>query len=316
MKPRARGDRLWHLVTNNLLLKIVALVVSIVLFSLVHSDQDAQRTIPVDVVAVLPPPGSPHMLISALPEQVKLTLRGSRSRLASVQRDDFPPLQMDLTDPSKRYYYFDPGSVEVSGTLQVAEISPSSVPLTWALSEERSIPVRARLRGAPGEALAIKQPVTVSPSSVTVRGPQDTVRAIQAAYTEVIQVEGFGAGSHERRVRLEPLPEYTNYLENMEVDAVLEVVPELVEKTFRRIDVAWVGEGDAQLRPDRVAVTLRGTTRRLAELESDHLIPYVELGAADAGMGTRPQMVKMRGIPDGLELVRIVPKSVLVRRRR
>ena len=65
--------------TENVPLKLLSLALSVLLFSIVHSDQDGQRSIFVDVVALLPPPGSQKMLISDIPHQVKVTLRGSNS---------------------------------------------------------------------------------------------------------------------------------------------------------------------------------------------------------------------------------------------
>src|SRR5690349_4791120 len=129
-----RASALTRAFTENVGLKLLALALSLMLFSLVHSDVDAQRSIVLDVVALLPPPSSGKMLISDLPAQVKVTLRGSRSRLSTLARGELAPIQMDLRDASSGYYYLDPRQVDLGSNVRVLEITPSMVPLTWAVA--------------------------------------------------------------------------------------------------------------------------------------------------------------------------------------
>ncbi|MGD8858957.1 MAG: CdaR family protein [Myxococcales bacterium] len=313
MAVATRISRGWaRLITENLGLKLVALMLAVLLFSLVHSDVDAQRTLYVDVVALLPPPGSNRMLVSGLPDQVKITLRGSRSRLSAIGREDIPPLQMDLRDGHADYYQFEPGDVDVDGNVQVVDVDPASVTLTWADRAEKRVPVRLRVDGKLGEGLRLRDGAIIRPSSVGLRGPDSRLDEIEAVSTAVVSIDGYGTGTHTRRVPLQALPEYVSYTEDTAVDVQFVVEPEVSERTFKRLRVAAVGDARAMLRPDRVTAVVRGPRDLLGELDPEALVPYIDLDP-EAPPGTRPYEVKIRGLPDGVEIVRISPASVLAR---
>jgi YbbR domain-containing protein len=312
--PRASG--LSRLFTENLGLKLLALGASVLLFSLVHSDVDAQRSIFLDVVALLPPPTSGKLLISELPAQVKVTLRGSRSRLSSLSRDELSPIQMDLRDYLKgdattAYYYLDPRQIEVGSNVQVTEITPAMVPLTWADAGERRVPVQVQLEGELGKTLSLRSDVEVDPGYVTLRGPDQALRALNTVSTEPVSLVGLTLGEHRRRVPLEPLPEHVAYVEDNAVEVHLIVDPAMQERTLRHLEIAALGEGNASLRPDHVEVTLRGPQDLIEELEPDVIVPYVALEST-APIGTHAADIQLRGVPAGVTVVRILPPSTLV----
>lgn len=318
MKAAARQGPLGFVTaafTKDLPLKIVALVLSIVLFSIVHADQDAQRTVQIDVVALVPDVRANQMLVSELPHQVSVTLRGSRSRINELSKDDIPPIQMDLTDPGQQYYYFEPSAVELSGNVQVIGIVPASVPLTWAVSAEREVPIRARLRGDVPQGLSVQTPVQLEPATVTIRGPEPAVKAIAEVHTDAILLDGLGPGAHEPRVPLEPLPDKVVYVDTQAVQARITIEPETAEQSFRHLEIATVGGGEATMRPAHVSVTLRGVKAQLVALDPEQLVPYVELQAAQLAEETAPREVQLRGVPEGLQVVRISPRTVLVKAR-
>jgi YbbR domain-containing protein len=296
--------------TDNLGLKIFSLLASIMLFSIVHSDQDAKRWIFVDLVAIEPPADSGKMLISGIPHQVKVKVSGSQSRISALQRDDIDPIQMDLTDTNRRYYHFEPRSLSVPGSIQVVEFSPATVVLTWADLGQRTVPVRPRLRGEPEKGFQLLQPVTLDPPTVTLSGPQQELSSITAVYTDMIMLDGLGEGVHEPRIPLEPLPEHVSHVEDIDVRVRLEVHRNMADRTIRRLEVAVVGEREATLRPPEVAVTIRGPEVLIARFNPEHLIPTVSLDM-DASVGTQPRQVELRGLPDGLEVTEISPPSVL-----
>jgi hypothetical protein len=161
--------------------------------------------------------------------------------------------------------------------------------------------------------LSVKQPVVLVPSNVSVAGPQEELASIPAVYTDIIVVDGLGQGKHERRVPLEPLPDNVTYLEDRVVVAQMEVVPQVAERTLIRLEVASVGEGKVAFRPSRVAVTLRGPPHVLGNIDPEHLVPFVDIGGMDLSVGAQPRSVKFRGVPDGVELVRVTPADVLVK---
>jgi YbbR domain-containing protein len=311
MRPRTFLGSAGRFITDNLGLKLIALGLALMLFSLVHSDVDAQRSMYLDVVALLPPPGSGKMLISELPAQVKVTLRGSRSRLSSLSRDQLPPLQMDLRAANSGNYYLDPHGIDVGTNVQVIEISPAMVPLTWAVAAERRASVQVELQGELDKRRMLGGEAKAAPAEVTLRGPEQRLRGINTVSTEPVFLDGLGIGSHRRRVPLMPLPEHVIYAEDTTVEVTVVVVPVVAERTFKGLEVATVGGERVAARPAHVAVTLRGSRDLLDDLEPELVVPYVEVAPA-AAPATRAYEVKLRGIPAGIEIVRVLPPSVLV----
>lgn len=319
MKEQApHADRGWllGLLLDNYGLKLLSLAFAIALFSLVRSEEDAQRSVYMDVVAVLPPKNSDKILVSPLPARVKVTLRGSRSRLGALERDDLTPLQMDLRDPGKQFYYFDPSSIGITGPFSVVAIEPASVQLTWRVRAERSLPVEAKLVGAPASGYAVRKPVAVEPKTVNIAGPREEVELMTALQTEDINVEGLSAGLHDRRARLVPLPGNLAYVAQNMVQTRIEIVPEIAERSFPGLEVAVIGPGDVSLRPAVVEVTLRGPAPVLAALVPEQVVPVVTPNP-NANLSTvEPLEVKVRGLPEACSIVRIMPSSVLARHAR
>ncbi len=304
-------SRYWiRMVTDNLGLKAIALGLSLLLFYLVHSDVDAQRSVDIDVVALLPPPGSGKMLISELPAQVKVTLRGSRSKLSSLSRDDLSPIQLDLRDTSSGRYYLEAGAIDVGSNVQVVEMSPSIIPLTWATAAEKRVPVEAQYEGELDRGLQIAGEPEIEPSYVTLRGPEELLNRMTVTSTEPISLVHLDVGMHLRRVPLEPLPEHIGYLEDTAVEVRLQIAPATAEQNYKRLEVAALGDAKVALRPTHVAVTLRGPEEALEELDSEALVPYVELDPEQSSR-TASYDVRLRGVPDGFEVLRIIPSSVI-----
>src|ERR1700688_1980067 len=89
-------ERIKSSFTENLNLKVLSFAFALVLYSLVHSSQDAQRSVLVDLVVLLPPESANRVLSNQLPPQVRLTLRGQRAALDDLHADDIGNLQVDV----------------------------------------------------------------------------------------------------------------------------------------------------------------------------------------------------------------------------
>lgn len=302
--------------TENIPLKLISLALAIVLFSIVHSDVDAQRALYVDVVTLLPPASANKMLVSELPHELKLTVRGSRSRVSGLSRDDLQPLQMDLTDTTNSEYVFDPSALDLGAGLEVIEVTPSRVPLQWVTSAEKRLRVRVPVEGTPKPGFQVRVPVDVRPEQILVRGPEDAVLGATEAETDPMGVEGLGPGTHTRWLSLRPLPAHITYEGGETVEARVTIEPIVTERTLRGLEVSVVGEGELKVRPERVTVTLRGAEGELEAMAVEEVVPYVDVtGAGGNGGGTQPQEVRLRGVPQGVQVERILPDSVLVTRR-
>ncbi|MBC7173017.1 MAG: hypothetical protein H5U40_11335, partial [Polyangiaceae bacterium] len=87
-------------------LKAASLVAALVLFSVVHGAEDAQKSIYVDLITLLPSEDSGRMLVSDVPVRVRVTLTGSRSQLNAIRQEQLPPVQIDLRNHRGDEYFF------------------------------------------------------------------------------------------------------------------------------------------------------------------------------------------------------------------
>lgn len=296
---------------DNLALKLTSLVAAFAIFSVVRGAEPAQRAIFVDVVAVTPSASSRSMLTSELPAKVRLTISGSRSILNAIRADDIPPVQIDLTNDSADLYYFEPELFNLPGGVEVTQIAPPTIPLTWARRGERSVPVVASFEGSPGAGLMMVGAPEVNPPSLTLRGAEPDLEMVERVATEPIALVELTAGVHERRVGLTRLPPHVENTGDSSVIVTFEIAQEMVERSIPRLDVAVVGGEVRELRPHRVRVILRGPPRVTDALDVSSIVPYVDATTLTAEGGAQPLAVRVRGIPDGVSLVRVEPTEVL-----
>ena len=95
-------DRVRSLFTENLNLKLLSFAFALVLYSLVHDAQDAQRVIDVGVIVRVPPDSANRTLVSQSATKVRLTLRGSRAALDDLHVDDLGTVQVDAHEGTEK----------------------------------------------------------------------------------------------------------------------------------------------------------------------------------------------------------------------
>ncbi|QQR89649.1 MAG: hypothetical protein IPJ88_15855 [Myxococcales bacterium] len=302
-----------RLFTNQMGMKLTAIVFSIGLFALVRGAQDAQRTVLVEVAPLLPPDTSESVLVSEIPEAVRLTLQGSRSVLSTIQRDGIPPVHVDVRDTEKRYLYLNQSSFEMPPGVNIIQISPASIRLNYAKRVQKRVKILAETTGKSRRGLSVLPPVRVVPDTIIVRGPKGKVSDLKIAHTEPIDISSLDVGTHVQEIPLEPPADFVSYLDQSSVRVEIEIVPEIKEKRLNRLSVAVLGAQSAKLRPTRVTVVLQGDPEIIDSLDPEHIVPYVSLAdLASTKRGMQPISVYVRGVPKGVNVARILPPDVLV----
>jgi len=293
-------------------LKLISLVASIGLFSVVHGAEDAQKSIYVDVISTLPDAASGRMLISEIPVRVRVTLTGSPSQLNTIRPDDVPPIEVDLRDTRRVVYEIDPSDIDVPVGVSVQAVEPHTITLDWVERRERRVRVRPVVVGETRQGLMLASPVRADPDHVTLVGPKREVEGLEFVETSEIDLATVLEGRSERRVRLTHLPEHVIVEGDSAISLALDVVPERAERTISRVQVGAVGATARSIRPASVNVTIFGPPDLVQSLDADSVLPYVD---ATAVRQTRvPQMidVEVGSLPAGIEVRRISPPQVLV----
>lgn len=303
------------LLVDNLSLKVTSLVIAMAIFWLVRGSEEAQRSVFVDVVAVTPPETASQMLTSDLPAKVRLTLRGSRSLLNTLRADSIPPVQVDLSNTSSDLYYFEPEAFELPGGMEVLQVAPPTIPLTWSERGRRAVSVAAQLNGQLASGLMVAG-TSVRPESLMVRGPAPQLSGLEQVLSTGINLASLPVGRHERRVPIARLPahmevEGSHSLDDVLVTVTIDVAQEVSERTLSRAEVAALGNV-RELRPARVRVIVRGEPSVVNAIEPASVVPFVEATQLDPALGAQSLPVRVRGLPTGVEVVRVEPDEVLV----
>ena len=124
-------DFLHGAVTRNVGLKLSSIFIAVVLFSVVHGAEDLRRNVFVGVVAVPPGDAKDLMLVSEIPDRIRLTLSGTRAQLNSINPNDLAPVELKVHDPSQEHYYFSPSDFDLPAGVAITQIAPTSVDLRW-----------------------------------------------------------------------------------------------------------------------------------------------------------------------------------------
>src|SRR5580658_1048507 len=185
------AERARALFTENLNLKLVSFAFALVLYSLVHDAQDAQRVIDVGVTVRVPPDSANRILVSQSATKVRLTLRGSRAALDDIHTDDLGTLQVDAHAGTEKELNLDPEMVHaLPPGVRVEEIDPPMIDLQWEDEIVRDVPVEVSVVGSPANGYVVKGVPTADPRTVRVKGPKSEVLTLQHARAEAYDVTG------------------------------------------------------------------------------------------------------------------------------
>lgn len=322
MNRKILGTLRTHLlgaVTQNLGLKAFALVASLLIYSLVHGTDQEPQPLSVRVNVLLPEASSGRVVVSELPDEVWITVRGSASIIQNLRREDVPPVQVDLRGPPVRTFYFEESMFRLPAGVKFVDIEESyaSFPVEWESLVTRRLPVRVDATGSPAAGARVEQPIVTQPAEVTVTGPETRVARLVDVEAEPIEVTGLGTGNHERTVVLRRPPPQTLIDHDGPVRATIRVVPDLVERLYPGRPVTAIGGlHRLAVRPATVDIRLRGPRAIMSDLSGDRLLPFVDgedVTSVDATSRVAP---RLEDLPPAVEIVEFIPARVFVEARR
>jgi len=189
--------RIRGLVFDNFGLKVASVLLALLLYAHVVTDQEREQVVQIPIAAV----GLADTLTSVgkMPPRVAVKVRGKWKDLIrlnltrpflSVDFATAKPGEFQTTitseDISKRAI-----PPELSRLVSVTEVlEPRTLDLTIEPKATRSLPVRARIVGTPAEGYALDMAPDVEPDSVRVMGPARLVQEIDTVYTVAVDITG------------------------------------------------------------------------------------------------------------------------------
>lgn len=297
---------------ENLGLKVLSLGCAVALWAFTQGPENAMRTIMVSVVSDMPPDTLNRQLVTPLPTEVGVTLRGPRSALAEAHGNDIGPLRLNLAQGRDAKIDLAESMFHIPASLTVEQIVPTSITVKWDDVIRKGLRVEVPRTGEPAPGYAVKGTVTAAPVEVQARGPRSLIDVMHVARAAPFDVSGLAQGKHTLKL---PLDRPATSLVTYDVDAVtasVEIARQLVTKTFSKLKVEVIGTTRASTRPGTVTVVFTGTAEDLNAVAAEAVVPRVEPKAAghDVSKPGNDNLPVLLDLPPGVTAQIDPPKVV------
>lgn len=169
-------------------LKTLSLGLAVVLWLIVAGEETVEREILVPLELLQFPAGLE--LQGDSPTFVDVRVRGASSTLSRMSSGDvIAVVDLHTARPGERLFQLTPEQVRTPFGVQVVQVTPASVALTFEQSKTRMVPVSPSWEGSPYPGYAVGK-LTATPSMVEVAGPESSVNRVTEAVTEPVSVAG------------------------------------------------------------------------------------------------------------------------------
>jgi YbbR domain-containing protein len=290
-------------------LKVLALALASLLWLTVAGEHVVERSLRVPLEFRNIPEALE--IVGNTPDSIDVRLRGSSAMLSRVQAGEIVAvLDLSSARSGSRLFHIRNDEVRAPFGVEVAQVVPATLALELEKSARRMVPVVPAIEGDPAPGFVVGKWVA-DPATVEIVGPDSHVRQVAEATTEPVSVkdaktrvrDGVTIGVVDSSVRL---------TQARSANVTVEIWPAPVEKRMPDVPVRWRNLGTglrAQVAPQLVHVTVRGSTEPLAALRGDSVQAFVDL----AGLGSGRYNLRVQVDPaDTFGVVAIDPAVVSV----
>ena len=218
------------------------------------------------------------------PQTVDVMLTGSRNKL-----DDLTALDLvatvDLSEQragERVLRLADKAQISLPQGVKVDGFQPSAIPIRLEPILERQITIEPKLEGKPADGYEVYA-VRPSKGSVTVRGPESRVNALQRVLTESIWLSGHKETFTASSVGIDVADAKVDLLDPV-VNVEIEIGEQRVEKSFSGVAVSAADGQNTQA--TTTSVTVLGPASLIATLKAEDL----KIVLHSTANGTEPQL--------------------------
>jgi YbbR-like protein len=294
-------------------LKFLSILLATSIWLLVADQQLVERSVRAPLEFHNMPAGLE--LVNDPPDSVEVRLRGSSGLLGRLAPGDVVAvMNLQTVRTGTRLLHVLADEVRVPYGVHVAQVTPSSVALTFEATGVRTVPVVPAVEGDPAPGFAAGR-ITADPPLVEIIGPVSLLQELKSATTEPVVIskatrtvqDKVTVGVRDDKVRLR---------EPKTALVTVEVVPAASERTLPAVRVmALNGAADrrVQIEPATVKLVVHGASEALAALDVGNSVlkPHVDLTGLAPGRYTLP--VQVDAAANRVEVVRVEPSAVDVR---
>ncbi len=175
-------------VLNNLALKLIALLSAVLLWSAVSREPmiEVAYSVPIEFHQV---PEDLEITTEVVP-QAQIRLRGPSRRIRQLNAGDVHPvIALDTVRPGERTFDLTTAQVRVPYDIEVVQIIPAHIRLTFDRRTSKQVPVKPRVTGSFPNGFGIAD-ISADPAMITVVGPERRVNSVDSALTDPIDATG------------------------------------------------------------------------------------------------------------------------------
>lgn len=293
------------LLLENWGLKLLSLAFAMLLWMFVVGEKRSEVSLSVPLELTRVP--QTMVIVSRVPESIRVRLNGPRTLLAAVNPQQLAvTLDLDGIQPGISAFEILPSRLSLPRGVEVTYISPSVITLEADLRVRKTVAVKPRTKGTPAEGFEVAE-VRAEPPQVEIEGAERVVKQLREVPTEVVDISGL-EGSVVRPVEL-ALPDPTlRPVERRTVRLEVVIREMRAEREFIQVPVVLPRPG-WQPEPPFVDVRVEGSLRAVSRLKAKDLAARTEPfgDAAPAG----PVGVAVTA-PEGIQVVSVEPPRVAV----
>lgn len=280
--PPSRVEKLLRkLFIEDWSLKLLSLAIALVLWLLVTGqNQPVTAHLNVQLNFIRPPALE---ISNDPPRTVDVMLTGSRTKL-----DDLTSLDLvatvDISDQragERVLRLADKAQISLPQGVKVDGFQPSAIPVRLEAIVQRQVPLDPKLEGKPADGYDVYS-ARPSRETVTLRGPESRVAALQRVPTESIWISGHKESFTATNVAVDVPDPKIDVLDPV-VNVEVEIGEHRAEKSFSGVMAS--GADGARVQPSSASVTLLGPASLLDSLKPEELKVLV-----DGSSGPRIQL--------------------------
>jgi YbbR domain-containing protein len=251
-------------------------------------------------------------LVANPPDGVEVRLRGPSSVLGRLLPGEVVAvLDLQSARAGTRLFHLLADEVRVPYGVQVAQVTPSAISLSFEPSLTKTVPVVPAVDGDPAEGFHVGR-ISATPAVVTVVGPASHITDLKSATTEPVVVTRARTAVVDR-VTVGVADELVRLLTPQAATVTVEILPTAVEKRLTGVPIIprnLPTGRSARFTPEAVDIVVRGPAQVLDGLKG--VAVFVDL----AGLGPgRFQLPVHTDTVDRVDVQRLDPSMVDVRVR-
>ena len=301
----------WRSLTRNWLMKLLCIVLAFAVWQSVRENISYEvvvANVPVTVTA-----GEGRAVSDKSTDTVNIRFRGSQDDIRFISSDQVE-VRIDVSkhaDRLRQTVKFSPRYVKAPSRAHAVQFDPPEVTVTVDREVERVLPVKAVLEGELPQGVQMEQAIC-TPASVKVRGAERLLSELEQVRTAPVSLDGRYNSFKTHAVVASSGQPWTVSPDRVTVDVSLveRVATRRIENSYVRPLLASDDTRVVKIRPEKVAVTLRGSPQRIEELNARDVYTYIDCTelteAADYEVSVRAD------VPAGLQIEKIEPAAVKV----